>query len=145
MNLTCFSLFVYGSLRKGFQNPVFNYIHDYFDFVGNARVKGLLYDMGDYPAAVPSQDERFIVGELYSIKHPDEFAWAIGQLDDYEGISPEPGEQASYRRELVTVYVENRPVKAWIYWYAGDVSGKPMVASGDVFQYYRDKLQGPRE
>ena len=45
--------------------------------------------MGAYPAAIPTTDEKFIVGELYVIKSPAEFSYAIEQLDDYEGLNVE--------------------------------------------------------
>jgi gamma-glutamylcyclotransferase (GGCT)/AIG2-like uncharacterized protein YtfP len=139
MEPTCYSLFVYGSLRRGFQHPAFRYIHDHFDLAGEAKVKGILYDLGDYPAAIPTNDERYITGELYSIRNVEEFGWAMAQLDDYEGTDPEEGQSAMYRRELATIYFNNKPTMAWIYWYNDDVSGKPVIQSGDVLQYYRDK------
>jgi len=134
-----YNLFVYGSLRKGFHNPAYEYVSRYFDFTGNAKVKGLLVDMGEYPAAVPSEGDHFIIGELYSLKNPGEFAWAIAQLDDYEGVSVEEGEPQLYRRELVHVFFDNHTVPAWIYWYNGDVSNRPVVASGDILQYLAQK------
>jgi gamma-glutamylcyclotransferase (GGCT)/AIG2-like uncharacterized protein YtfP len=118
---------------------MFQYIKDHFDFVGNARVRGLLYDLGEYPAGVPTMDEKFIVGELYSIRNIDEFSWVIGQLDDYEGIVVEPGEAAMYRRALATIYVNNRPTQAWIYWYNGEVAGKPVITSGDVIKFLQSR------
>jgi gamma-glutamylcyclotransferase (GGCT)/AIG2-like uncharacterized protein YtfP len=139
MNPTCYSLFVYGSLRRGFQHPAFKYIHNHFDFAGDAKVKGILYDLGDYPAAIPTTDEKYITGELYSIRNVDEFSWSIAQLDDYEGTKPETCDKAMYRRELATIYINSKPTMAWIYWYNDDVSGKPVIHSGDVLQYYMDK------
>ena len=79
-------LFVYGSLRSGFHHPAYEYISRYFKLVDNAKIKGVLYDMGEYPAAIPTNEENFIIGELYTIINADEFSWAIAQLDDYEGI-----------------------------------------------------------
>jgi gamma-glutamylcyclotransferase (GGCT)/AIG2-like uncharacterized protein YtfP len=139
MTPTCYSLFVYGSLRRGFQHPAFKYIHDHFEFAGDAKVKGILYDLGDFPAAIPTKDEKFITGELYSIRNVDEFSWTIAQLDDYEGTEPESGDKAMYRRELATIYINSKPTMAWIYWFNDDVAGKPVIHSGDVLQYYRDK------
>jgi gamma-glutamylcyclotransferase (GGCT)/AIG2-like uncharacterized protein YtfP len=130
-----YPLFVYGSLMSGFKSPAYEYISRFFDLVGKARVKGMLYDMGEYPAALPSDQNVFIFGELYSIRNKPEFSWAIGQLDDYEGITPEPGETALYRRELADVYVDDKTITAWIYWYNGSVEGKPHIASGDVLSY----------
>ena len=132
-------LFVYGSLRSGFHSPAYDYISKYFNFFGDAKVKGLLYDMGEYPAAIPSQEDAFIFGELYLIKNEKEFSWAIAQLDDYEGIVVEPGEQQLYRRDIVDVHVNDAIVPSWIYWYNGDVNGKPVIESGDILDYLRKK------
>lgn len=132
-----YHLFVYGSLRSGFRSPAYEYISRYFDLVGPAKVKGRLFDMGDYPAAVPTNENEFILGELYVIKKEAEFSWAIGQLDDYEGVTVEPGESLLYRRELTGVSIHDTVIQAWIYWYNGDVSGKPQLGSGDVMDYLK--------
>ena len=128
-------LFVYGSLRSGFHSSAYEYISRYFTFVGNAKVRGKLFDLGTYPAGIKSNDNKFIVGELYKITNEDEFAWAIGQLDDYEAVTVEPDEVQLYRRELTEVYFNNSITHAWIYWYNGDVSGKPLIESGDMIEY----------
>lgn len=138
-NPDIFHVFVYGSLRKGFRSPAYEYISRFFNFAGEAKVKGKLYDLGEYPAASPTTDESFIKGELYVIKESSEFPWAIGQLDDYEGVDVEAGEQQLYRRELTNVVMANEVIPAWIYWYNGDVSGKPVVASGDILEYLKSK------
>jgi gamma-glutamylcyclotransferase (GGCT)/AIG2-like uncharacterized protein YtfP len=134
-----YHLFVYGSLRSGFKSPAYEYVSRFFNFVGDARVRGKLYDLGDYPAAVPGDGENFIVGELYEVRDVSEFPWAIAQLDDYEGITAEPGEQSLYKRDAIDVYVGDKTISAWIYWYAGDVSGRPLIESGDVVEYMNSK------
>jgi gamma-glutamylcyclotransferase (GGCT)/AIG2-like uncharacterized protein YtfP len=134
-----FKLFVYGSLRSGFHHPAYNYISKYFRLVGDAKVKGELYDMGDFPAAIPSDAEAFITGELYELKQPGEFSWAFEQLDDYEGVHPEEGEIALYRRELATAYVGDEGLEAWIYWFNGTVDDRPKIPSGDVLQFLHQK------
>jgi gamma-glutamylcyclotransferase (GGCT)/AIG2-like uncharacterized protein YtfP len=134
-------LFVYGSLRKGFHEQMYDYMSHYFHFVGYARLKGTMYDLGDYPAVIPSDDGHWIIGELYDIKNQDEFEYVIAQLDDYEGCCPEEGEKSLYRRELSEIVLadNNTPTTAWVYWYNGDVSGCPIVESGDVMEYRRSK------
>ena len=134
-------LFVYGSLRSGFNHPAYAYISNHFSLVGSAKVKGKLYDLGSYPAALPTNDECYILGELYRLKEQQEFSWAIAQVDDYEGVNPEPGETALYIREIATVYINDQATSAWIYWYNNDVSGKPLIASGDVLEYLQQKKQ----
>jgi|SRR5207249_9603692 len=137
-----YKLFVYGSLRSGFKSHAYEYISRFFSFVDNARVKGKLFDLGTYAAGVPTNDESFIVGELYTIKHENEFSWAIGQLDDYEGVSVESDEMQLYKRELVEVILTDDTTSAWIYWYVGSVEGKPVIESGDMIQYVQQKRNG---
>ena len=133
-------LFVYGSLRSGFRSPAYEYISRYFVFVGDARVRGKLFDLGSYPAGIKTNDNTFIVGELYNIKSENEFAWAIGQLDDYEGVTVEPDEVQLYKREITEVNINNTITHAWIYWYNGDTSGKKLIESGDMIEYMGRKI-----
>ena len=132
-------LFVYGSLRSGFRNPAYQYLTKYFHLLGEAVVKGKLYDMGEFPAALKTREDRFISGELYELNNTAEFSWAMGQLDDYEGLNVEPGETPMYIRETVEVYLDGNPSTAWIYWFSGDITGRPESASGDVMDYLQKK------
>lgn len=134
-----YNLFVYGSLRSGFRNPVYAYLTKFFHLIGEAVVKGKLYDLGDFPAAAATTEERFISGELYSINNPLEFSWAIGQLDDYEGLNTEADEIPLYKREEVIAYANGEEHKAWIYWYNRDLTGLPVIESGDLLQYLQQK------
>lgn len=132
-------LFVYGSLRSGFQHPAYTYISRYFRLLGTAKVKGELYDMGDYPAAIPTTEDHWITGELYAINKDEEFPWAMGQLDDYEGINGEADEPVLYRREKATVYLNEESVESWIYWFNGDVTGRSKIDCGDLLIYMKEK------
>ena len=133
-------LFVYGSLRSGFHHPAYQYISNYFSFVCNGKIKGLLTDMGQYPAATPASNNLFITGELYCIKNEDEFSWAIGQLDDYEGVNAEEDEAPLFRREVTQVFtVDEKKTEAWVYWFNGDITGRPVITSGDVLEYFEQK------
>jgi gamma-glutamylcyclotransferase (GGCT)/AIG2-like uncharacterized protein YtfP len=134
-----FNLFVYGSLRSGFRSPAYEYISRYFTFVSEGKIRGKLFDMGSYPAAIPTNENIFITGELYSAKSENEFSWAIGQLDDYEGVNVEPDEMQLYRRGLAEVYINNKITHAWVYWYNGDVSGRHVITSGDLMQFLQNK------
>lgn len=118
---------------------MYEYISGFFHFEGHAKVRGKLYDLGEYPAGVPSTEDCFVVGELYKIRNEHEFSWAIGQLDDYEGMTTEEGETALYRRELAEAQIHDQTVPAWVYWYNGDVTGRPIIASGDMLEYLNQK------
>lgn len=134
-----YQLFVYGSLRSGFRSPVYEYISRFFTLVGEAKAKGKLYDLGDYPAAIPVTEDYFILGELYTIKSEQEFSWAMAQLDDYEGVNVEANEERLYQRKITDIFINDLVTPAWVYWYIGDVTGKPVIASGDIFEYLNNK------
>lgn len=139
MNNDELKLFVYGSLRSGFKHPAYEYVSRYFTLIGDAKVKGKLYDMGSYPAAIPTEENNFIIGELYQLKNEKEFNWAFEQLDDYEGVHPENNEQSLYIRQKVTVYINNRTASAWMYWYNATIDDQPLIASGDVIEFLQHK------
>ena len=135
-----YHLFVYGSLRSGFRSPAYEYISCFFNPVkGEAKVKGKLVDMGSYPAGVSSNECYSIVGELFEVKNKNEFSWAIGQLDDYEGVSVEFDEIQLYKREIAEVFINGKTIPAWIYWYQGDTTGRPVITSGDMIEYFKQK------
>lgn len=132
-SVTSQQLFIYSSLLKGFHQDVFSYITKYFSFVSTAKVKGILSVSEKKSVATDTTENHFIKGELYKLNKEENFSWVFGQLDDYEGLAPELGGPSSYRRELTTVYKDDGSVTdAWIYWYNGDVSGTPIISSGDV-------------
>ena len=140
MNSTgVYNLFVYGSLRKNFKSPAYEYMSRFFSFVCDAKVKWKLFYLGSYPAAIPVSEESYIVGELYTIKDESEFGWAFMLLDDYEGVSVNPDEVQLYKRELVDVVADNTITPAWIYWYNRSIEGKPLIESGDMIEYLHQK------
>ncbi|MBU3714197.1 MAG: gamma-glutamylcyclotransferase [Ferruginibacter sp.] len=135
-----YQLFVYGSLRSGFHHPAYHYLSEFFRPLGDGLVKGCFFEKGDYPVAVPTMEERYLIGELYEANSPESFQWAIAQLDDYEGLNVIPGETPWYRRELVEVIQDrSQNKKAWIYWYNGSTEGLPALETGDIFVYLSQK------
>jgi gamma-glutamylcyclotransferase (GGCT)/AIG2-like uncharacterized protein YtfP len=133
-------LFVYGSLVSGFKSPAYEYLTRYFRFLGEAVVKGTMFDMGSFPVATPADTGRFINGELYEIINPADFSFALAQLDDYEGLHPEEGQESSFERTIADVHISSQTFPAWIYWFKGDVMGKPIVESGNMVEYAKNKI-----
>lgn len=132
-------LFVYGSLRSGFRNPAYDYITGNFKLIGEALVRGRLFDAGHSPVAVPDDGDFYISGELYELLDPEKSNWVFGQLDDYEGVDAEPGETADYKRIETEVYQYGEPCKAWIYWYNRNIHGLPPLEQGEVMRYLQEK------
>ena len=128
-------LFVYGTLRRGFKNDAYAYISGYFDYAGDAKTKGYLYNNGAFPVAVPTEENHLLHGELYTIRHDYEYDYAMMQLDDYEGVNTEEGESPKYVRRISKVYTPNGEVDAWVYWYNGAIEGLDLIHSGDMLEY----------
>lgn len=129
-------LFVYSSLLRGFPTTDYEYISRYFNFVGNAKTKGVLSVLEKIIVGTPCNEDRFIHGELYQVREQNQFSFAIGQLDEYEGVHPEPPQQPMYERSITTVISENGDeYEAWVYWYKGDIKDLPVIESGDVLDF----------
>jgi gamma-glutamylcyclotransferase (GGCT)/AIG2-like uncharacterized protein YtfP len=113
-------LFVYGTLRRGSKNKFARMLGDRAQFVGTARVAGLLYDFGRYPGAGPSnQPDQWIHGEVHRVEDPE----LLRLLDEYEG--------SEFERAVASVLMnDHEGMDCWIYWYVGDAKGRP-IASGD--------------
>jgi gamma-glutamylcyclotransferase (GGCT)/AIG2-like uncharacterized protein YtfP len=133
-------LFVYSSLRKGFHLEAYQYLVKYFTFISMGKVKGILIDSGTEPVAAPTDKETFIKGELYKLNNKEDFSWVFGQLDEYEGIVAAQDEKILYKRELTKVYKDDGSVtEAWIFWFEGDVSGKPAIDTEDALEYVKSR------
>lgn len=133
-------LFVYSSLLKGFRTPEYEYVSRYFDFVGEAKTKGVLSILDHIIAGTPTEDDRYIKGELYKIREDELFSFAIGQLDEYEGVQPEPPLQPLYKRDVcMATTPDNQQFTAWVYWYTGDVTGCNTIESGDMLMFLKEK------
>lgn len=104
-------LFVYGSLQPG-QRPPQSLRGAWPD-----RVRGLLYDLGPYPAAVQiGRIEEEFCGWVLDLSEGE-----LKRLDAYEGVS-----EGLYRR-MRTVTAGGRTV--WIYEYAREL---PQQARGPL-------------
>lgn len=95
-------LFVYGTLRRG-QLLHHELVRAQAEFVGEGRMRGRLYDLGRYPAAM-AQGSQVIAGELYRLPEPEA---AFRRLDAVEG--------RQYRRAMVGVDVAGGRQQAWAY------------------------------
>ena len=135
-NNTCY-LFVYGTLRKGFSSPIYKSIVEDIEWMGYSRVKGKLFDIGEYPGAVPCESENYIVGEIIKIKAP---AKVLELLDDYECCYPGNTKRSEYERKKEWFELKDGTrVEAWIYWYNLPVKNRQPIPSNDYLNYLQIK------
>lgn len=123
-------LFVYGTLRSDADGPMHRLIARGALRVGAATVAGRLYDVGPYPAAVPSAAGDRIRGELLALLLPA--SRLLAALDAYEGFNPAEPAASLYVRARATIRRDSgEEAEAWIYWYARPVDGLARIGSGD--------------
>lgn len=123
-------LFVYGTLRRGYDSPMAKWLAARATYLGRARLPGRLYDLGRYPAfvSVPG-DTSLVYGDLYQL--PERGA-VLRKLDRFEGIGPGQERPWEYRRERLTVILDEGGCRdAWVYVYARPVARRRRIASGD--------------
>lgn len=102
---------------------------------GSASIHAALYDIGNYPGAVPSNDPNSMVrGEVIELMRPEN-VWKI--LDKYEGCD-QNGVGREYSRQTESVQLEDgEVVQAWVYWYNLPVQNKRKIDNNDYLQYLR--------
>ncbi|MEO5997375.1 MAG: gamma-glutamylcyclotransferase family protein [Chitinophagaceae bacterium] len=135
-NETCY-LFAYGTLRKGFSSPIYKSIVEEIEWMGFSRVKGKLFDIGEYPGAIRSESENYIVGEIIKIKTSVK---VLEILDDYECCYTSTEKRSEYERKKEWFVLKNGiRVEAWIYWYNLPVNNKQQIPGNDYLNYLQIK------
>jgi gamma-glutamylcyclotransferase (GGCT)/AIG2-like uncharacterized protein YtfP len=134
------TLFVYGTLRPDFPNPLARRLKLQGRFVGQGSVPGALYDCGWYPGAVFKPGSRTrVIGEVFTLKHADRL---LSHLDHYEGTA-EPSNP--FRRVKVDVRLERGgTVEAWSYEMSACPPRCRLIESGDFLLHLKTAMPRPR-
>ena len=122
-------LFVYGTLMRGFDNPMAQLLSRGADFLRPARCRGRLYRVKHYPGLVLSDDSGDVVfGELFRLRQPAEL---LREFDMYEACGEGFAEPTEYLRRMLAVTGDDGAVsEAWTYVYNWPVEHLPRIASG---------------
>jgi gamma-glutamylcyclotransferase (GGCT)/AIG2-like uncharacterized protein YtfP len=136
-------LFVYGSLLSGTgQRPVDRVLGERAEDRGPGFIRARLYDLGEYPGAVPSAEpgDR-VLGRLFRLRVP---APALARLDRYERYDArcEPASEFLRREVEVRLSGYGPPVAAWVYYYNKPVSHRRRVRPGDWQAWLRRRRAG---
>jgi gamma-glutamylcyclotransferase (GGCT)/AIG2-like uncharacterized protein YtfP len=92
-------LFVYGTLRKGGSNDIARLVPD-AAWVAEGRMRGVLFDLGDYPTLLADTAADWVRGEIYDIPEP---GWAV--LDALEDVVTPEHANGEYFRVSMTVHL----------------------------------------
>ena len=134
-------LFIYGSLITGSGNRTIDRcIQNKCQQLGEATIKGKLFDLGDYPGAVPGHHRHNIHGQLIKLIKP---AKTLALLDHYEAYYPDNLKQSEFIRERTEAKLkeDGKTLLCWTYWYNRKISRGKEITTGDYEQYLRDKTK----
>jgi len=122
-------LFVYGTLMRGFDHPMARLLSSNADFLGQARCRGRLYLVKQYPGLVLSDDPADVVfGELYRLRACDEM---LHEFDMYEACGDSFPPPTEYLRQMLSVTLADGSTSgAWTYIYNWPVTNLPRIESG---------------
>jgi gamma-glutamylcyclotransferase (GGCT)/AIG2-like uncharacterized protein YtfP len=98
-------------------------------FVGEGSIAGRIYNLGEYPGAVPDpHSERTIFGRVFELRNPEGMLLVF---DDYEGYRKDaPSESLFVRQQLMIRLEGGRRIRAWMYVYQGICDGRAEITSG---------------
>ncbi|RMF03900.1 MAG: gamma-glutamylcyclotransferase [Bacteroidetes bacterium] len=123
-------LFVYGSLKRGFHNPYALQLHHQARFWSEGKLRGLLLDLGEYPALVPqSRGTQYVYGEIFELG--DQVHQLLANLDYYEGFDPQNPDSGAYKRERLVVESSYGPTLCWAYTYNSPWQELAVVPGGN--------------
>ena len=122
-------LFVYGTLMRGFDQPMARLLAANADYLGEVRCRGRLYLVKHYPGLVLSDDPADTVfGELFSLRERDAL---LREFDMYEACGEDFAEPTEYVRRMIKVTrADGAADEAWTYVYNWPVRELPRITSG---------------
>ncbi|MEO6235759.1 MAG: gamma-glutamylcyclotransferase family protein [Vicinamibacterales bacterium] len=127
-------VFFYGTLMAGFDRRRRAGIDDKLRYIGRGSIRGLLFDLGLYPAAVPAS-EGDVWGEVYQMAEP---AAVLAGLDEIEGYRHDDPDRSLYRRQQADVRLpDGSAAPAWVYFYNAPLGRAPQIASGDYLEHVK--------
>ena len=129
-------VFFYGTLMAGFDRRRRAGIDTRMRFIGRGWIVGALFDLGLFPAAIPSPDGR-IWGEVYEV---DDDPSVLAKLDEIEGFRPSEPDTSLYTRVQTSVTRDSSEVdSAWVYFYNAPLGRAERIVSGDYLEHLRVK------
>lgn len=133
-------VFVYGSLRPEFANPMSRWLSSLSTCLGVGWIGGELYDLGDYPGLVLVEEAGAarVTGAVLQL-NPGECGRVLARLDEYEQVQSGAADTGEYTRRQVEIFMEDTSwLQVWVFVYNRSVHGLKRIESGDYIQYCID-------
>ena len=119
-------LFIYGTLLNH-NNEFAVYLKEHSHFFANGKVKGKLYDIGEYPGAILNDGDEYIYGVILQIDDPEV---VFLEIDDYEGYGDEQPEPNEFIRVSTDVETVSEIVSCYVYVYNLPIDDLPTITDG---------------
>ena len=129
-------LFIYGTLLPGEAPEEIASIVKRLRRLGSARVRGRLYDFGEFPGAVLDPSSRTMVyGELVALPSDEGILEALDRYEEFDSSDPK---RSLFIRKKAKVWMANGSSReGWIYVYNRHLGKAKRVRGGD---YLRSKV-----
>jgi len=129
-------LFIYGTLLPGEAPEEIASIVKRLRRLGSARVRGRLYDFGEFPGAVLDPSSRTMVyGELVALPSDEGILEALDRYEEFDSSDPK---RSLFIRKKAKVWMANGSSReGWIYVYNRHPGRAKLVRGGD---YLRSKV-----
>ena len=120
-------LFVYGTLLNE-NNEYAVYLKNHSRFYSNGKIKGKLYDIGEYPGAILlPKGEDYIYGSILELDQPEN---VFPVVDDYEGYGNDQPGPNEFIRLLAQVETSSALLNCWVYVYNLPIAGLKLIKNG---------------
>lgn len=129
-------LFVYGSLMGGIQSPIAMYLKSKSTFLGEGYVFGKLYDIGEYPGLITDTLlNTKVIGHVFQLSNSTEI---LPKLDYYECVGEGFTEPNEYRRDRISVFLNEEELTCWTYIYNAPTTNLKQIESGNYLAYFQE-------
>jgi gamma-glutamylcyclotransferase (GGCT)/AIG2-like uncharacterized protein YtfP len=122
-------LFAYGTLQPGHVPEEIAHAAAELRPVGKGSMRGVLYDLGEYPGAVSdASPAKRVFGTVFRLSDDQKL---LRDLDDYEGFDPDAPEKSLFVRSLYPVRLASgRTIRCWVYFWNQKSGGARVLPSG---------------
>jgi gamma-glutamylcyclotransferase (GGCT)/AIG2-like uncharacterized protein YtfP len=127
-------VFFYGTLMAGFDRRRRAGIDSKLTYVGRGSIRGALFDVGIYPAAVPAA-EGSIWGEVYEMSDPPTVLTALDEIEGYSEGNPDRSLYTRSRSEVLLP--DGTRAQAWVYFYNAPLGRATRIPSGDYLEHVK--------
>jgi gamma-glutamylcyclotransferase (GGCT)/AIG2-like uncharacterized protein YtfP len=131
-------LFVYGTLRREYEHPLYTFLLANGISLGRATTEGTLLAVSYYPALILRRHgEGRVIGELFRLRNSD---MILQRLDRYQRSSRSDPQPHPFRKSIISVRDrEEQQVQAWAWLWNQPAGGFEVIESGDYIQWWNER------